>query len=288
MYRYIVLASDGVWDSMTPQQVADIVFRNIEEYRLLFDAKHQNKKTRRVSSKSMQTAARASSIRRKSSKRCSIRLQQQHQQQKKKTPPPIPPPLSRRSRKQRYGMNMLKTKFQDGPLMAAAGEILRTATSLSRSRIVRPSVDDLTCFVIPACRSSDQFMVRYEQQLKSKKQQHLKEVVEEDSIETCVRKLIRLGNVSFGTRYLDQIAHTCCRAERLETARYLYTRFGYLYQPFTKSQLAVYPISLPGMFSLSLNVLQRTSIKTTQIRFCSSYNSRWASRTSETDDQDLV
>ena len=106
----------------------------------------------------------------------------------KSTPSVIPPPPTRRFRKQRYGMKMFHKKFQDGPLMAAAAEILRMATCVSRSAGVRPSGDDLTCFVIPANRSSDAFMSRYEKRSSNNKPP---KISEKPSVEMCVRKLVR-------------------------------------------------------------------------------------------------
>ena len=175
---YVVLASDGVWDALNVQQISDVVFRNIEEYRLLFDdTSTRNNTTRRKSSKTVFEAARASGSR-KSLLRAPM----------KSTPSVIPPPPTRRFRKQRYGMKMFHKKFQDGPLMAAAAEILRMATCVSRSAGVRPSGDDLTCFVIPANRSSDAFMSRYEK--RSSKDKPPK-ISEKPSVEMCVRKLVR-------------------------------------------------------------------------------------------------
>ena len=245
----MVLASDGVWDALTAQQISDIIFRNIEEYRLLFDdTKRSSSVTKRLSSKTVLQAARASCSRKSLvSKQNSDRF---YPQKKSCTPtipptPPVPPPPTRKFRNQRHGMKMVCEKFHDGPLMAAAAEILRTATCTSRSGRIRPSGDDLTCFVIPGNCTSDEFMLRYEKRSKNKKRTSPEK--SEPSVETCVRKLVRLGNiVSFGKRNLDRILQTCCEAERLETARYLYTHFGYLFPPFTKQQLAVFPISLPG------------------------------------------
>ena len=177
---YVVLASDGVWDALNVQQISDVVFRNIEEYRLLFDdTTRSSNATKRVSSKTVFEAARASG-----SRKSLLRPQT-----KPTLPPPvIPPPPTRRFRKQRYGMKMFHKKFQDGPLMAAAAEILRMATCVSRSAGVRPSGDDLTCFVIPANRSSDAFMSRYEK--RSSKDKPPK-ISEKPSVEMCVRKLVR-------------------------------------------------------------------------------------------------
>ena len=180
---YVVLASDGVWDALNVQQISDVVFRNIEEYRLLFDdtSTRSSNTTRRKSSKTVFEAARASGSR-KSLLRAPM----------KSTPSVIPPPPTRRFRKQRYGMKMFHKKFQDGPLMAAAAEILRMATCVSRSAGVRPSGDDLTCFVIPANRSSDTFMFRYEKRSSNDKPSSSQpKKSEKPSVEMCVRKLVR-------------------------------------------------------------------------------------------------
>ena len=122
--------------------------------------------------------------------------------------------------------------------MAAAAEILRMATCVSRSAGVRPSGDDLTCFVIPANRSSDAFMSRYEK--RSSKDKPPK-ISEKPSVEMCVKARTYMyhsynfvitdsynSNTNryvsgtfhlFGTRHLDRIS-PACKAERLETARY--------------------------------------------------------------------
>ncbi len=131
--------------------------------------------------------------------------------------------------------------------MAAAAEIIRSATTLTRTGQFKPSSDDLTCFVIPSCETSEQFIHRF-QKRKSKKNMIVRfpDSFEDLSIESCVRKLVRLSNVSFGTRCLDQIAQACLRAESLETARYLFRKHEYLFPPYTKLELGVYPISLPS------------------------------------------